>query len=286
MTVRAHAQARGSPARRRRGARPRGRTGGAAAGGQGRRRGRRRSAHAAELADEVYRWLVSRASAWRGTPSARWRVAMELQAQELGADAASPFPPIVAAARERRAATRRAAATPRSRRDTLVVVDFGVQRDGYCSDCTRTFATGELEDEAREVLRAGAAPHRRAALAAVRRRRRRARGRRGRAGADRGGRPRRAVRPRARPRGGPRGPRGAPPGARRASGVLEAGNVVTVEPGVYVPGRFGVRIEDLVVVGPGGPRGADLDPEGADHGLSLCEFSCKSAVTRAAPGVM
>ena len=28
---------------------------------------------------------------------------------------------------------------------------------------------------------------------------------------------------------------------------------MTVEPGVYVPGRFGVRIEDLVVVAADGP---------------------------------
>ena len=40
----------------------------------------------------------------------------------------------------------------------------------------------------------------------------------------------------------------APRLAPRAEGQLETGNVVTVEPGVYVPGRFGVRIEDLVVV--------------------------------------
>ena len=34
----------------------------------------------------------------------------------------------------------------------------------------------------------------------------------------------------------------------RSEGDLRAGNVVSVEPGVYLPGRFGVRIEDLVAV--------------------------------------
>lgn len=39
------------------------------------------------------------------------------------------------------------------------------------------------------------------------------------------------------------------PSVRRGSGdVLETGHVVTIEPGVYLPGRFGVRIEDMVVV--------------------------------------
>jgi Xaa-Pro aminopeptidase len=40
----------------------------------------------------------------------------------------------------------------------------------------------------------------------------------------------------------------APRLARNAEARLVAGNVVTVEPGVYLPGRGGVRIEDLVVV--------------------------------------
>ena len=44
----------------------------------------------------------------------------------------------------------------------------------------------------------------------------------------------------------------APRLAQRSESVLAAGNVVTVEPGVYVPGEFGVRIEDLTVVTDGG----------------------------------
>ena len=40
----------------------------------------------------------------------------------------------------------------------------------------------------------------------------------------------------------------APRLARSGDTALAAGNVVTVEPGIYLPGRGGVRIEDLVVV--------------------------------------
>lgn len=39
--------------------------------------------------------------------------------------------------------------------------------------------------------------------------------------------------------------------AANSTGILEAGMIVTVEPGVYLPGRWGIRIEDLVLVGDG-----------------------------------
>jgi Xaa-Pro aminopeptidase len=46
----------------------------------------------------------------------------------------------------------------------------------------------------------------------------------------------------------------APRLSRKSDQTLEVGDVVTVEPGVYLPGRFGVRIEDLVTVTDDGCR--------------------------------
>ena len=171
---------------------------------------------------------------------------MELRARELGADGLS-FPPIVAAADNGALPHAEPRADPPIPRDTLVVVDYGVAE--------RVLLLGLHEDVRDRRHRRGSAecyelvrPAQAAALAAVR------------AGADV-----RAVDAVARELIAAAG-RGeqfghglghgvglevheAPRLAPSAEGALETGNVVTVEPGVYVPGRFGVRIEDLVVVG-------------------------------------
>ena len=133
--------------------------------------------------------------------------------------------------------------------NVLVTIDLGAIVDGYCSDCTRTFATGELRAGGARGLRARAG---RPARRPGRRRGRpgqRPRGRRRGACGDRGGRLRRVLRPRTRPRRRASRSTRAPRLSKVASEApLRAGNVVTVEPGIYLPGRLGVRIEDLVVV--------------------------------------
>jgi Xaa-Pro aminopeptidase len=66
---------------------------------------------------------------------------LELRMRRLGAEAAS-FPSIVAAGAHGalpHAAPRDEPIAP----DVLVTIDWGALLDGYCSDCTRTYATGE-----------------------------------------------------------------------------------------------------------------------------------------------
>ncbi len=86
-------------------------------------------------------------TASRGTPSATAR-ACEARLRELGAEPS--FPPIVAAA-ENGALPHAEPGEREIGSGELVVFDMGALFDGYCSDCTRTFATGEPGDEAREV---------------------------------------------------------------------------------------------------------------------------------------
>jgi Xaa-Pro aminopeptidase len=127
-----------------------------------------------------------------------------------------------------------------------IVVDTGCVVDGYCSDCTRTFAAGRLSGDlarAYEVcLRA-----QETGLAACRA---------GRSGVD-VDRDARAVID-AEGFGAAFGHglghgvglevHEAPYLNPESSDTLAAGNVVTVEPGIYLTGLGGIRIEDLVVV--------------------------------------
>ena len=197
---------------------------------------------AATLVDEIYAWLAERRLVGR----TEREVALELE-QEMrvrGAEGPS-FPSIVAAAENGalpHAVPRDVSIPP----GTLVTLDIGARIDGYCSDCTRTWATGELEDDLSElydtVLRA-----QETALAAVR------------PGPE--GREVDAVARDLITAAGHGEHFGhglghgvgldvheAPRLARTATGRLKAGHVVTVEPGIYLPGRGGARIEDLVVV--------------------------------------
>ncbi len=197
---------------------------------------------AAEIADGAYEHIRDRGLSGRSERAVALDVARFVE--DAGAEGPS-FPAIVAAGLNgaRPHAVPREVAIPG---DTLVVVDMGARVDGYCSDCTRTFSTGTLEDDALEVYELV-----RTAQAAAR-------------DAVRAGAACREVDAVARDliEGAGHGERFGhglghgvglevheqPRLARTAEGSLEAGHTVTVEPGVYLPDRFGVRIEDLVVV--------------------------------------
>jgi Xaa-Pro aminopeptidase len=147
----------------------------------------------------------------------------------------------------------------------LVVIDWGARIDGYCSDCTRTYATGEgVSAEAREVYATVLAAQE-AGVAAVQA---------GPTGRDVDAIARAVIEQAG---FGEHFGHGLGHGvgldvheAPRLSRIeseqpLLAGNVVTVEPGIYLPGRLGVRIEDLLVV----REGAQETLNGLDKALTV-----------------
>ncbi|HWM12134.1 MAG TPA: Xaa-Pro peptidase family protein [Solirubrobacteraceae bacterium] len=208
----------------------------------------KRIAAAAELATTAFEKVVESGLAGRTERA----LALELEHEMRLAGAEDPaFPSIVAAGAHGALphAEPRDAEIPAG---VLVTVDWGARLDGYCSDCTRTLASGPVDERAREiyelVLRAQeaalAAVEPGAALAAVDGVAREivvAAGHGERFGHGLGHGVGLEVH---------EGPRLA----HGAAGTLAADSVVTVEPGVYLPGELGVRIEDLVVVDAAGPR--------------------------------
>jgi len=128
----------------------------------------------------------------------------------------------------------------------LVVVDAGCSIGGYTSDYTRTFATGPLDPELREAYEVVQLAQD-AALGGIRA---------GISGVEADALARNVI-----DASDFKGAMGHGLGhglgldvhedprlSTESTDVLAPGNVVTVEPGVYVGGRFGIRIEDDVVV--------------------------------------
>ena len=202
---------------------------------------------AARLADEAFREVVLEGGIVGRTER---DVALDLEFAMRRRGASGPsFPPIVAAG-EHGALPH---AEPRDvpiPADTLVVIDWGAMKDGYASDCTRTVATGDVDPRDREiydlVFRAQAE-----ALAAVRP---------GPTGAEVDAIARAIIDEAGHAEHFGHGlghgvgleVHENPRLSKTGDSPLAAGNVVTVEPGVYVPGHVGVRIEDLVAITPDG----------------------------------
>jgi len=203
---------------------------------------------AAAITDRAYERMAEEQFVGRTERELAWR--MTLLLHELGAHEEA-FETIVAAG----ANGAKPHADPGDHvieRGTTIVVDAGAVLDGYCSDCTRTFATGELPDELRhaydvcleaqrtglEAARSGVEAKQTDAAA--------------RAVIDEAG-------------FGENFGHGlghgvgidvheAPRVAASSTDSLVANNVVTIEPGIYLEGKGGIRIEDLVIVTDGQPE--------------------------------
>lgn len=209
---------------------------------------------ASKLADEVWLWSLERGLG--GRTEREVARAAEARIRELGGEPS--FPAIVAAG----PTGAQPHAEPGEReigRGELVVFDMGAKLDGYCSDGTRTFAVGEPGEEAAAVYETVLAAQA-AALEAIRP---------GAVGEEVDGVARKLI---ADAGHGERFGHGLGHGvglevheeprlSPRSDDVLEAGEVVTVEPGIYLPGSFGVRIEDLVIVTEDGLRNLSTLPK-------------------------
>jgi Xaa-Pro aminopeptidase len=201
---------------------------------------------ACAITDRAYERLADERFVGRTERDVAWMLAA-LFHDEGAHDAA--FEPVVASGPN--AARPHGRATEREiQAGETVVIDSGCTIDGYSSDYTRTFATGPLDDDLKEAY-AICLQAQEAALTAIRA---------GLTGVEADGIARAVV-------DGSRfaGLFGhglghglglqvheAPRMSTESSDTLAAGNVVTVEPGIYLPGRGGIRIEDDVLVTEGG----------------------------------
>lgn len=197
---------------------------------------------AARIADRAFEALTAETFVGRTEKEVSWRLRELMHAH--GADDVS-FDPVVGAGPN--GALPHAVPSDRLiETRMLVVVDFGVRIDGYCSDCTRTLSTGAIPDRLRRAYDVCLAAQQ-AAVAGIR-------------PTMTGVEADRIARSLIESEGFGDGfghglghgvgleVHEAPRLSTESDDTLQTGNVVTIEPGIYLEGVGGVRIEDLAVV--------------------------------------
>ena len=202
----------------------------------------RRIRAAIELGASLF--AVARRKIRPGVREVEVAAAMEYEARRRGADGMS-FSTILASGK-RSAVVHGRASAARIPRGGFVVCDFGVILAGYCSDRTRTVHVGQPSRDARQFYEA-VLEAQQTAISAVRP---------GMTAAQVDEAARGVLRKHKLARyfthstghGLGLEIHEAPRLAAGQSQKLEPGNVITIEPGAYVPGKWGVRIEDVVVV--------------------------------------
>lgn len=168
---------------------------------------------------------------------------LETQARRMGAEQIA-FETIVASG-ENSALPHARPSHRKIRKGDFLVIDFGIRYQGYCSDETCTFAIGELTAAQKNAYRATLRAHDEA-IAFIKS---------GVAAADVDRLARKVLGKNYRRHFAHGTGHGvglevheAPRLVSHSRDILAAGMVVTVEPGVYYPGLWGVRIEDTVLV--------------------------------------
>lgn len=202
---------------------------------------------AVRLADEAYEWIRDRLVP--GVSERQIALDLEVRMRELGADGVS-FEPIVGSG-GLSAHIHHTASQREFEKGDLVLMDFGARVDGYCSDITRTVVIGPATDEQKRIYDVVLAAQA-AGIAAIT------------PGADCRGVDASARKVIDDAGYGETFAHGlghgvgldiheAPRFAKISEDTLLEGDVVTVEPGVYVSDFGGIRTEDDVLVTADGP---------------------------------
>lgn len=186
-------------------------------------------------------------------------IALELEYQMLKAGADQiPFETIVASG-FRGAMPHGLASSKKIRSGELITIDFGARYHGYCSDCTRTVQLGKISskeaemyrivDEANRAARQGVKPGKKAKeIDALARDIIKTAGYGEFFGHGTGHGIGLAVHE-------------DPRISWESELTIESGMVFTIEPGIYIPGEAGVRIEDMVLVTDTGCQTLTIDIE-------------------------